>query len=236
MNLRIGWALAVSVSALSSALLGCGDDTAGVSGSAGAGGSSGTDAATGVGGAGSGGATGAGGAGGAGGGASTGTGEPGSDRLLPLEVGTRWVYDVGAVGAGAVCATGEHASEVLGTATIRGREAFEVSSFCAVAGSSFLSPEPDSDVVLFDYGGEWLTVLDEPVEEGHSWAYFNTSFVWRSEGTVTVPAGTFEDCWSTVQEVSYEAYTTYCRGVGPVRSYSEDLGGNGWDAVLVAVE
>jgi hypothetical protein len=37
-----------------------------------------------------------------------------------------------------------------------------------------------------------------------------------------------------VQNVSYTAYNTYCRGVGLVRSYSEDLNGAGWDAVLAA--
>jgi len=51
---------------------------------------------------------------------------------------------------------------------------------------------------------------------------------------VTVPAGTFTDCWTAQQQVSYTAYLTYCRGAGLVRSYSQDLGGNGWDAQLAS--
>jgi hypothetical protein len=37
-----------------------------------------------------------------------------------------------------------------------------------------------------------------------------------------------------VQDVSYTAYLTYCRGVGLVESYSEDLNHAGWDAKLTA--
>jgi len=55
---------------------------------------------------------------------------------------------------------------------------------------------------------------------------------WHRETSVTVPAGTFTDCWTANQQVSYAAYLTYCRGAGLVRSYSKDLAGDGWDAQL----
>ncbi len=66
------------------------------------------------------------------------------------------------------------------------------------------------------------------------WDYFNTSYTWESAGSVTMPAGTFNDCWTARQNVSYTAYQTYCPGVGMVESYSEDLAGNGWTAQLAS--
>jgi hypothetical protein len=120
---------------------------------------------------------------------------------------------------------------VVAESTIDGRQAFELSNWCSAAGSSQLSPGTGDEVFLY-YDGSWLPMIALPLMEGHTWDYFNTSFTWESAGTVTVPAGTFDDCWTARQNVSYEAFTTYCRGVGTVRSYSSDLTGSGWDAVL----
>jgi hypothetical protein len=157
---------------------------------------------------------------------------PAEARLYPLEVGHKWTYDVAAVGGGAVCTPGTRSSEVKAKRTVSGREAFEVSSFCAAAGTSTLAVDGDKVQVL--YNGTWLTVTDPRLEDGHQWTFYNTSYTWRRETSVTVPAGTFDDCWTAVQNVSYSAFTTYCRGVGPVRSYSRDLNGAGWDAKLSA--
>src|SRR4029077_714132 len=88
--------------------------------------------------------------------------------------------------------------------------------------------------VDFYYNGSWGTLIDPMLVEGHSWTYFNTSYAWHRETSVTVPAGTFTDCWTARQQVTYTAYLTYCRGAGLVRSYSQDLAGNGWDAQLAS--
>jgi hypothetical protein len=193
--------------------------TAGEAGSAGQGGEAGS-----AGTAGAGGATGQGGA----------AGQAGSDKLYPLKTGASWTYKVTAVGGGSVCAAGEYTSKVIGPKSVGGKDAFEVTGWCSASpGAQVIAPGA-GDEVFFYYSGEWLTLLDGNVTEGYSWSYFNTSYKWKKEGAVTVPAGTYNDCWSAVQNVSYTAYTTYCRGIGPVRSYSADLNGAGWDAQLSA--
>ena len=126
---------------------------------------------------------------------------------------------------------GSHDSKVVSQSTVGGKSAFQVASFCTgIAGTNDYAINGD-EVDLY-YGGTWLIVLDGVVQDGHTWSYANSSFTWKKEGSVNVPAGTFSDCWTAKQNVSYTAFTTYCRGVGIVRSYSMDLAGNGWDARL----
>jgi hypothetical protein len=67
--------------------------------------------------------------------------------------------------------------------------------------------------------------MDVPVEEGHSWENGvepTNTYVWaRETGPITVTAGTFTDCWTTVtQPGGSDQRTTYCRGVGVVRTHS----------------
>ena len=169
--------------------------------------------------------------GGSGAGAS---GAAGGGVLLPLAVGNGWTYDIADVGAGSVCAAGQGTWEVIGAQAIDGKSAFEATSWCSgVSGTSFYAPGT-GDEVFYDYNGQWLTMIDPTLQEGHSWDYFNTSYTWHQEPSVTVPLGTLSDCWTAEQNVSYTAYLTYCRGVGLVRSYSSDLTGAGWDAQLSA--
>lgn len=162
-----------------------------------------------------------------------GGGGGGTKALYPIALGYTWTYDVQAVGGGAVCATGMHDARVVsGPRTVAGKQAYEITSFCAAAGTTQIAPDPKSDEVSVYYNGGWLTFIDPDLTEGHSWPYFNSSYTWHKEASVTVPAGTFTDCWTAKQNVSYTAYLTFCRGVGQVHSYSKDLAGNGWDAKL----
>jgi hypothetical protein len=188
------------------------------------------------------GACGGGGGGGAvdgGGGGGDGTTTDGGDggggggALFPITAGSAWTFQVSAVGNGAVCAPGSHDQRVVSTDPVGGRDAFQMTSFCPAAGTGDYSL-PGGDEVDYYYGATWGVVVDPMLVEGHSWTYFNTSYHWHREDTVTVPIGSFDDCWTAVQDVSYTAYQTYCRGVGLVRSYSADLNGDGWDAQLAA--
>jgi hypothetical protein len=166
--------------------------------------------------------------------AASSSGSGSSSKLYPLAVGYSWTYDVQAVGAGSVCAAGTQVQSVTGTQTIDGKSAFDVASFCAAAGTSEIAPVGTGDEVDLDYQGSWLEMIDPTLAEGETWSYFNSSYTWHRETSVTVPAGTYSDCWTANQNVSYTAYMTYCRGVGMVRSYSSDLTGAGWDAKLTA--
>ena len=154
-------------------------------------------------------------------------------RLLPAASGRMWTYQVSAVGGGSVCAPGTHSDQILGEETIDGRNAFEVSGWCSAVGTTLIAV--DGDKAEARYQGGWIVVLDVPVQDGHTWTSTGpVSYTWRDHGTVTVPAGTFDDCWKRDQNVSYTAYTIYCRGVGATVDYSEDLAGNGWHAQLTA--
>ena len=164
--------------------------------------------------------------GGAGGGAST-------EAIDPIAVGNAWTYDVEELGTFPLCPSGSHTAETLAEVELDGKTAYEVTSLCANAASSFYAV--DGDVVQVNYQGTWVLALDAPVEEGHTWSNGVSTFTWHDEGTVTVAAGTFDDCWRATQNVSYEAYTIFCRGVGPVHWRSVDLTGNGFDAELTGV-
>lgn len=160
-----------------------------------------------------------------------GGGGGGDDVLWPLAVGRSWEFEVATFGGFPVCASGRHSDEVLGAVQVRGRDAFELRSFCPAAGVNTFAI--DGDEAELDYQGGWIVVLDVPVEDGHTWTSTGpVSYTWRAVDPVSVPAGTFDDCWMREQNVTYTAYSIFCRGVGMVRDYSEDLAGSGWDAQL----
>ena len=77
-------------------------------------------------------------------------------------------------------------------------------------------------------------LVDPTLVDGHSWTYVNTSYTWKRETSVTVPAGTYDDCWTASSTSATRRTSTYCRGVGLVHSYSSDLTGAGWDAQLAS--
>ncbi len=154
------------------------------------------------------------------------------ERIDPLEVGRSWTYAITEIGTYPVCPGGTHSGTALASAMVAGKQAIQVQSACANAGTAYYVV--DGDLVQVDVAGAWLTALASPVQEGQTWSEGSDSFTWHSAGTVTVPAGTFGDCWSATQNVAYSAYAIFCRGVGPVRWYTKDAQGNGYDAQLRA--
>jgi hypothetical protein len=84
------------------------------------------------------------------------------------------------------------------------------------APESLVVPDPSSDRIETDGHG---TLLATPVEEGVGWyAGYGTSWIWSRIDSVTVPAGTFSDCWRKGWSVDPNVlYEMYCRGVGPVK-------------------
>lgn len=162
----------------------------------------------------------------------TGSGGGPDDRIDPIALGHSWTYDVTEVGTFPLCPSGSQTAETVAEVEKNGKTGLEVTSLCANAQSSIYAVE--GDVVFVDYLDTWVLALDAPVEEGHTWSNGISTFTWHDEGTVTVPAGTFDDCWRATQNVAYEAYTIFCRGVGPVHWHSVDLAGNGFDAILTA--
>ena len=72
--------------------------------------------------------------------------------------------------------------------------------------------------------------LDSPVSHGHTWNYVGNTATWLDAGTVTVPAGTFTNCWRWQTNTPESGYGIYCRGVGLVRRFYPGY----YDAVLTS--
>lgn len=113
-----------------------------------------------------------------------------------------------------------------------GRPAFQLTTLCpppnVLSVDGYSVPTPGGDEVDYDNKGTWVTVIDPMLVDGHSWPSFpDYTFTWqRVAGTVTVPAGTFRDCWTVHSSQTGNVFTTYCRGVGAVITHF-DLMGNG---------
>jgi hypothetical protein len=152
-------------------------------------------------------------------------------RIDPITLGRTWTYDVAILGTYPLCKAGSSTGRVLGQKTVAGKNAFQVQSFCPGAGTS--SYAVDGDKVEIYYGSSWILSLDAPVQEGHTWTDGLYTYAWEKVGAVTVPAGTFDDCWKAKPQLG-TSYTTFCRGVGPVRWHFVDGSGNGYDATLTA--
>jgi hypothetical protein len=60
------------------------------------------------------------------------------------------------------------------------------------------------------------------LQDGHSWSYGGyTTYTWQEQASVTVPAGTYTDCWTAVSSNTTFPTSTYCRGIGPVLVQSD---------------
>jgi hypothetical protein len=154
------------------------------------------------------------------------------NRIDPIAPSRSWTYEVQVFGSSSVCSDGRHSATVRKEAVVDGKHAYKIESFCPGLGASYYAVEGDR--VELDYRDTWVLLLDGPVEEGHSWTNGVSVFTWHNAGSVTVPAGTFSDCWKATETANFSAYTVFCRGVGPVHWYRKDSVGNGFDAQLVA--
>lgn len=153
----------------------------------------------------------------------------GDDTLFPLEVGNKWTYSVTAIGNGAVCSAGSFDQTVDSEGTIDGRDAYEVTSYCDGLGQLPFSKMGDE--VDIDFGSNWYIYIGTPVQAGASWTFVSTKQTWVDAGNVTVPAGTFSNCWTAQQDA--QNYATYCRGVGLVEQNGVNQG-DGWNAQLTS--
>ena len=151
------------------------------------------------------------------------------DVLFPHAAGTWWTYrfvhEPGATDPG--CQEGEWTARIIDVTTTDGVETVSYLTPCAEDDEqNEHTLQFEGDRVLVIAYEEPYVMLDTPVEDGYSWdtlwASDTYSYTWREAGAVTVPAGTFSDCWDRVDQATDEYYT-YCRGVGRVSSVNADF-------------
>ncbi len=158
--------------------------------------------------------------------------------LFPLALGHQWTYASTLLGSGAACGT-TMTQSVSSANAADGRAAFQVTTLCPpptlLTTDSYSVPTPGGDEVDYDDQGTWFTVVDPMLVDGHSWPWVQgLTLTWeRVTGSVIVPAGTFDDCWTAHSSQTGNVFTTYCRGVGVVRTHF-DQSGNGAEWQLTA--
>jgi hypothetical protein len=146
-------------------------------------------------------------------------------RLFPAVVGHSWTFQIS---SDFPECDGVRSGAVLGQQNVDGRNAFVISSYCdGVSPSAVSVSDKSADV---DFLGVYIPQLAAPVTEGASFASIEGTTTWHKEGAVTVPAGTFQDCW---RAVSGATFVVYCPGVGTVIIH-EDTGDGVIDARLMS--
>jgi hypothetical protein len=143
--------------------------------------------------------------------------------LFPAKVGHSWTFQV--TSDFAQC-RGTRTGQVLSAQKVDGRDAVWISSYCDGVSPSAVSVGTQSADV--DVNGQYVPQIAEPVAEGAKFASISGTTTWHAEGAVTVPAGTFQNCW---RAATGSTFVIYCPGAGTVHLH-EDTGNGVIDAVL----
>lgn len=134
-------------------------------------------------------------------------------ELEPLAVGNVWNYTLSVNTPEVDCESGPGMRVVTKTLEYQGRTAFELQRFCDSEPSYHSADGGD----VWQYLDGWYRNVAAPVAEGASWAFApGFTLKWSSAGSVTVPAGTFSNCWKR-SVVEFDGSITFCPGVGQVR-------------------
>jgi len=143
--------------------------------------------------------------------------------LFPLALGNSWTWVVINEATADTCDENYLVEELYEADTVGGRDALIISSACAPP-----DLEQDARMAVVDQevtqwiDEQWQVTLSAPVGGDHTWTIVSSGapgdYRWVATGEVTVPAGTFQNCW-TRQLLPEEptSIRTYCPGVGPVR-------------------
>ena len=89
----------------------------------------------------------------------------------------------------------------------------------------FVAHAGDDEVIIQRTTFSPATEIKGPVEVGRTWDSSSGSSWLNHREEITVPAGTFRDCWTAkTQFQSIDAAAVYCPGVGPVHRILQDFG------------
>jgi hypothetical protein len=140
--------------------------------------------------------------------------------LFPAALGHSWTFEIT---SNFQNCQGTHTGSVIGE---NGNQ-FTITPICDNNPNATVVVSTQS-VDVAENGGT-VHQIAEPVAEGATFTTFNNNTAtWHSEGTVTLPAGTFSNCWRTTIGPSF---TIYCPGAGTVHIHEEQQNGS-VDALL----
>jgi hypothetical protein len=143
--------------------------------------------------------------------------------LFPAVVGHTWTF---AISSDFPECNGERSGSVLSQQKVGGRDAVWISSYCDGQSPAAVAVGTTSADVYVS--GTYIPQLAEPVKDGATFQSIEGSTTWHKEPLVTVPAGTFQNCW---RATSGSSYVIYCPGAGTVHIH-EDHGDGVIDAQL----
>lgn len=149
--------------------------------------------------------------------------------LMPIAVGNSWTYRYTQSEAADedTCAEGIWTASITGKTEIDGVDTYTFVSSCAQNGDQreYLLQFEGDQVAMIDFDDPYY-LINENVADGVQWeTRLDVSYLtyeWHYVGTVTVPAGTFDNCWERIRDSLSIDNHTYCRGVGRVSGNSEE--------------
>lgn len=156
---------------------------------------------------------------------------------LPLSVGNEWNYDVTATVTNPDTTwTGSFETEITAETTLdNGTEVFEwvqVMTIDTISGTDTFYLEETENYILM-YSSKTATVPDTflalPLEVGKTWGNLQV----LGQADVTVPAGTFNDCWEILETSAHgSAYYYFAADVGLVKLLKTETDGTIWETLV----
>ncbi|MEO0184379.1 MAG: hypothetical protein ABIL22_01045 [candidate division WOR-3 bacterium] len=168
----------------------------------------------------------------------------GEKDIFPITVGNTWEYDhISTHGEGDSILWSDTTSTTMTisreTTLNNGTAVFEaITEGDTWKDSSYLE-QTDDYVVSYDSLGAVIgdTLLKFPIEQGNSWTIYSDSnstskAVVVGKKNVSVPAGTYDDCWEIGVYWTWNpddtVYMYYAPGVGLVRQYLSFVDSTSW--------
>jgi hypothetical protein len=158
--------------------------------------------------------------------------------LYPIAVGLKWTYQIDP--GITTCSGGSRTIAVRAKSTENGQDYFAVDTPCDYFAAGANRVWVVGDAVFSQVAtGAASKQLSPPLTDGATWAMNSAvTGAWvRELAPVKVAAGTFDDCWSVKTVVFGGSLSTFCRGVGVVRtSSSATNGGTGFGSELTSYD
>jgi hypothetical protein len=140
------------------------------------------------------------------------------ERIDPLDIGRTWSFKIIPNDGGTNTCDAQTSAVVGPGLPVDGAATVRYQPFCTPFAVDVIV---DGDrVTAYSFDGHFSgpqVIVDPPVEEGHTWTG-GAQFIWHDAGTISVPAGTFTNCWAREIVGGGGTRNIYCRGVGLARS------------------